>query len=113
MTKQVLKLAMDAVSEDVYLPKTVKDVIEKDKDRIVKSLMAIPKFDHEKLHLKEYSVFEWFEVHLYRNGCLIKSGLRHADGITLSPFHYEESFWGEGYQEKALDHFNDFLKKRL
>lgn len=112
-TKHVINWVMDLVSKDVHLSQKVKDAIEKSNTRLINSLTAIPQFDHEKLYLKEYNVKDWFEVYLYRNGCLIRSGLRHADGETRSPFYYEKSFWGETYEEDALEDFNKFLKSKL
>ena len=112
-TVQVVRMTMDLVSKDVYFPQRVKDTIEKSKSRLVNSLTAVPKFEHESLYLKDYGVREWFEVHLYKNGCLIKSGLRHADEETKSPFYYEKSFWGDGFEEQALKDFNEFLKSKL
>jgi len=79
---------------------------------MITKLTDIPKLDSKKLELKDYNVVDWFEVHLFRNGCIIKSGLRHSDGETKSPFHYEGSFWGDDYEEKALKHFNNFLKEK-
>lgn len=36
----------------------------------------------------------------------IKSGLRHADGVTTSPYFYERTFFKEDAKEKALAHFS-------
>ena len=73
----------------------------------VKTLNAIAKLRFE---LPQYHVSEWFEVHLYGGGCLIRSGLRHADGETKSPYYYEKSFWGRAWKKTAISEFNEFLK---
>jgi len=58
------------------------------------------------------SMVEWFTFHAYENRdgipihCTIKSGLRHADGETRSPYHYEETFFGVDCTEKARAHFS-------
>lgn len=62
-----------------------------------------------KFDLPEYHVREWFEVHLFDRGILIRSGLRHADGETKSPYYYEESTWGRGHKKEAIRKFNEFL----
>lgn len=72
----------------------------------VKTLHQITKLRYE---LPEYNVLDWFEFHLYGTGILIKSGLRHADGETISPAFYEESTWGKGHKKEALRKFNIFL----
>lgn len=74
----------------------------------VKTLNQITKINFE---LPEYNILDWFEVHLYNTGCLIKSGLRHADGITKSPYFYEKSFFGKSYKKEALKDFNLFLNR--
>jgi hypothetical protein len=79
---------------------------------MITKVTQIPKISSEKLRLKDYNVLEWFEVYLYNTGCLIKSGLRHADGETKSPFYYEKSFWGKNWHKNAVKDFNEFLKNK-
>lgn len=74
----------------------------------VKNINQILKLRFE---LPEYHVSDWFEVHLYGKGILIRSGLRHADGETKSPYFYEESTWGKGHKKEAIRKFNVFLKE--
>jgi hypothetical protein len=57
------------------------------------------------------TMVDWFEIHLYPGSILIKNGLRHADGETRSPYYYEENTFGKGYKKRALEKFNEFLKK--
>ena len=37
---------------------------------------------------------------------MYKSGLRHADGETKSPYHYEDCVGGKNAEKIALDKFN-------
>lgn len=74
----------------------------------VKTLNQILKIEFE---LPQYHMYEWYEIHLYRNGILIRSGLRHADGETISPYYYSETTRGKGHKKKAIKKFNEFLKQ--
>ena len=56
---------------------------------------------------------EWFEVQEYTGSIFIRSGLRHADGETKSPYHYEEVFYGKDYKKRALEHFQNFCIQKL
>jgi hypothetical protein len=49
---------------------------------------------------------EWFEILEGGSFFCIKSGLRHADGETRSPYHYEDCVGGENTEKIALDKFN-------
>lgn len=75
--------------------------------KTIKTLNQITKL---KFDLPKYNVVDWFIVHLYSDGCLIRSGLRNADETIKSPFFYEKSFWGKDWKKKALKDFNEFLK---
>jgi hypothetical protein len=57
------------------------------------------------------SMVDWFEVHRGEHWCHINSGLRHADGETRSPFHYEYNAVGAGAEEEALRHFTQWWLK--
>jgi hypothetical protein len=70
---------------------------------------VVDKIRDIKLEVKEYRVLEWFEVHLYSNGCLIKSGLNHADGETKSPYHYSNSVWKSSGKEAVVHAIWEFL----
>lgn len=72
----------------------------------VKTLKQIEKLRYE---LPEFNVLDWFEVHNYASGILIKSGLRHADGETMSPAYYESFTFGLDHKQIALRKFNEFL----
>ena len=63
-----------------------------------------------RLDIPNYYVIEWFEVHLYSSGCLIKSGLRHADGETTSPYYYENSIWRKDSKEAVVQAIWEFLQ---
>jgi hypothetical protein len=62
-----------------------------------------------RLDVPNYNVIEWFEVHLYSRGCLIKSGLRHVDGETTSPYYYENSVWKKDLQESTVQAIWQFI----
>lgn len=55
------------------------------------------------------SMVDWFII-TESDGvfCCIRSGLRHADGETLSPFHYEKCFTGKKSKKECLQHFNEW-----
>ena len=53
---------------------------------------------------------DWFEVNQGKGYCVIRSGLRHADGVTKSPYHYEYFKGGKDATEKVLEHFNKWWK---
>lgn len=52
------------------------------------------------------TLVEWFEISEGGSFFCIKSGLRHADGETLSPYHYEDCVGGKNAEKNALDKFN-------
>jgi hypothetical protein len=56
---------------------------------------------------------EWFEVNSGHGYCTIRSGLRHADGETLSPFHYEEMHGGEDAEDIAIVKFNKWWEQKV
>jgi hypothetical protein len=49
---------------------------------------------------------DWFRVDTGKNWITIISGLRHADGETLSPYHYEATYVGTHAKRDALRTFN-------
>jgi hypothetical protein len=53
------------------------------------------------------TMVDWFEVINSDSFCIIRSGLRHADGVTKSPFYYEEVTIGK---KSAKDAVNKFTK---
>lgn len=56
-------------------------------------------------------MIEWFEVTRGDGYCCIRSGLRHADGVTKSPFHYEDCVGGDNADERALLRFNQWWEQ--
>lgn len=58
-----------------------------------------------------FAMIDWFKCSITsHNGqntsCYVQSGLRHTDGVTRSPYHYEETFIGPSCVEKARIHFS-------
>ena len=53
---------------------------------------------------------DWFEVSEGKGYCIIRSGLKHADGITKSPYHYEYFKGGNNATNEVLNHFNNWWK---
>lgn len=58
----------------------------------------------------DYEMVEWFTVTKSKGYCCISSGLRHADGVTKSPYQYEHFEVGKSADKKAIAHFNEFWK---
>ena len=56
------------------------------------------------------TMIDWFEVHEGNGYCVIRSGLRHADGVTKSPYYYEHSLGGEDALNRCLEHFEEWWK---
>jgi len=54
----------------------------------------------------QYQICDWFTISKGHSYCYIKSGLRHADGKTISPFHYDHIEFGSQSLKKCLKHFN-------
>jgi hypothetical protein len=54
---------------------------------------------------------DWFEVTKGDGYCVIRSGLRHADGITKSPYYYEHFVGGEDALAKCIKHFEEWWKR--
>ena len=60
------------------------------------------------------TMIDWFEITEGSGFFCIRSGLRHADGETRSPYYYEDCVGGKGAKKLALYKFNNFwndLKK--
>ena len=53
---------------------------------------------------------DWFHVVDGNGFCCIYSGLRHADGETISPFHYGETTTGKTAKKDAIVRFNNFYQ---
>jgi hypothetical protein len=54
------------------------------------------------------SVVEWFEVYSGKNWYTIQSGLKHADGVTKSPYEIQISTSGPLAKKKAVAAFNNW-----
>jgi len=52
------------------------------------------------------TMIEWFEISEGASLFCIRSGLKHADGETKSPYHYEDCVGGKNAEKIALDKFN-------
>ena len=52
-----------------------------------------------------FTMNDWFEVYEGNGYCTIRSGLRHADGVTKSPYHYEYFRGGKNASEEVYSHF--------
>jgi hypothetical protein len=51
---------------------------------------------------------DWFEITESAGFISIRSGLRHADGQTKSPYYYEDFTGGKHVEKKALEKFNEW-----
>lgn len=56
---------------------------------------------------------EWFEFSEGEMFFGIKSGLRHADGKTKSPYYYESISFGENAEEIELDKFSNWYTSHI
>jgi hypothetical protein len=54
------------------------------------------------------AMIDWFEISEGGSFFCIRSGLKHADGETKSPFHYEDCVGGKNAEKQALKKFNDW-----
>lgn len=53
-----------------------------------------------------FTTVDWFEISEGAGFFCIRNGLRHADGETKSPYHYEECIGGKNAKKIALENFN-------
>ena len=56
------------------------------------------------------AMVEWFEITKEKGYCCIRSGLRHADGVTKSPYYYEDCIVDKNATKTALCRFNEFYE---
>lgn len=56
----------------------------------------------------QFAVYDWFEI--TRSGSMysIRSGLRHADGETKSPYHFSVTKLGSGAKILCLEEFTEW-----
>lgn len=66
-----------------------------------KILNLRPKFKFGQMYM-----IDWFEINEGAGYFCIKSGLRHADGETKSPYFYEDCIGGKNAEKIAIDNFN-------
>jgi len=52
------------------------------------------------------TMIDWFEITEGAGFFSIKSGLRHADGETKSPYHYEDCVGGKNAEKIVIEKFN-------
>jgi len=55
------------------------------------------------------TMIDWFEVAEGVGFFCIRSGLRHADGVTKSPYHYEDCVVGKNAKRIAIEKFSKWL----
>ena len=68
-----------------------------------------PEFEYGKMRM-----VEWFQISKGVGFYTIHSGLKHADGETKSPYHYEDAVGGKNAKKIALEKFNkwwELIKK--
>ena len=53
---------------------------------------------------------DWFEITQGPSFCSIRSGLRHADGETASPFLYERTIIGKNSLKESIHKFEEWYK---
>lgn len=51
------------------------------------------------------TMIDWFEISDGAGFFCIRSGLRHADGETKSPYYYENCVGGKNARKNALEKF--------
>ena len=54
------------------------------------------------------TMIDWFEITEADKYYRISSGLRHADGVTKSPYYYYDSCYGKNAKKDALIKFNEW-----
>lgn len=79
---------------------------------IIKTLNQISKL-RKTFKFGGVTMVEWFEVSRGTFHVCIQSGLKHADGETKSPYHYEKVFVGKDCIKQAIKDFNEFLKNNI
>lgn len=75
----------------------------------MKTLSQISKLKPE-FKFGNMTMIDWFIVTQGTGFCCIRSGLRHADGETLSPYHYENCIGGKNAKKEALTKFNQWYE---
>jgi len=81
---------------------------------MVKTIKDILKFKPE-FRFGNMTMVEWYEVHLFYGDLYglqytIRSGLKHADGKTKSPYFYDKTTYGKNSKKEAIKEFNKFLE---
>jgi hypothetical protein len=54
------------------------------------------------------TMVDWFEISEGAGFFSIRSGLRHADGVTKSPYHFECCLGGKNAKKEVMVKFNDW-----
>ena len=71
---------------------------------------AIEFIESLRMDVPGYFVVDYYVVNAGRNYCNISSGLKHADGETVSPHFYEKSAHGEDRITSVFIAVSDFAK---
>jgi hypothetical protein len=58
-----------------------------------------------------WPMVDWFEIREGDLFCYIRSGLKHVDGETKSPFFYEQVEIGKNATKEAVKKFNVWWKE--
>jgi hypothetical protein len=58
-------------------------------------------------------MIDWFVISEGASFLCIRSGLRHADGETKSPYYYEDCIGGKNAKKIALEKFNMWWKSLI
>lgn len=53
-------------------------------------------------------MIDWFEISEGGSFFCIRSGLRHSDGETKSPYYYEDCIGSKNAEKQALQKFNEW-----
>lgn len=59
-----------------------------------------------KFIIGNMTMIEWFEISEGASFFCIRSGLRHADSETKSPYYYEDCVGGKNAEKIAIEKFN-------
>lgn len=52
------------------------------------------------------TMIDWFEISKGAGFFCIRSGLRHADVESKSPYHYEDCIGGKNARKRSIEKFN-------
>lgn len=58
--------------------------------------------------LGHMTMVDWFNISQGAGFYSIRSGLRHADGETKSPYYFELTLGGRGSKKRCVDSFSEW-----